>query len=277
MRKTAGGDYVYMYDANGNVGQLVDAAGGALAAHYEYDPFGNTLVASGSEAGSNPFRFSTKYFDTETGLYYYGYRYYSPELGRWISRDPIGEQGAILFLGQSSIHLDDELQDYFDNRWTESEYEEQAYHFVTNDPIDTIDLLGLQNAQRRISGQRGVPHRSLKRHHSYLEFRIACPACRIVHDVKAHYDLVARCVANKKYPKPKDLQKKEDFITKWYVAISASQPREVINANCDGASVIVQAWMRTRFGGTWPWGREKYVDCYQTYMYLSYDCHPCEQ
>ena len=36
-------------------------------------------------------RFSTKYYDAETDLYYYGYRYYSPSLGRWISRDPITE------------------------------------------------------------------------------------------------------------------------------------------------------------------------------------------
>jgi RHS repeat-associated protein len=36
-------------------------------------------------------RFSTKYQDTETGLYYYGYRYYNPSTGRWLNRDPIGE------------------------------------------------------------------------------------------------------------------------------------------------------------------------------------------
>ena len=36
-------------------------------------------------------RFSTKYYDAEADLYYYGYRYYSPSLGRWISRDPIKE------------------------------------------------------------------------------------------------------------------------------------------------------------------------------------------
>ncbi|WP_446011594.1 RHS repeat-associated core domain-containing protein, partial [Candidatus Electrothrix sp.] len=34
-----------------------------------------------------------------TGLYYYGYRYYSPELGRWMSRDPIGEDGGLNLYG----------------------------------------------------------------------------------------------------------------------------------------------------------------------------------
>ena len=38
---------------------------------------------------------STKYFDDELQTYYYGYRYYSPELGRWTRRDPIGEEGGL--------------------------------------------------------------------------------------------------------------------------------------------------------------------------------------
>jgi RHS repeat-associated protein len=84
--------FLYLYDANGNVGQLVNAADGSLAAHYEYDPFGSLLVADSPEALKNSIRFSTKFFDTETGWYYYGYRYYDPVFGRWPTRDPIGEQ-----------------------------------------------------------------------------------------------------------------------------------------------------------------------------------------
>ncbi|GBC60618.1 hypothetical protein DENIS_1575 [Desulfonema ishimotonii] len=83
----------YAYDANGNVGQLVDEDG-VIVARYEYDSFGNGIVAEGTGAQDNPFRFSTKYSDAETGLYYYGFRYYSAELGRWINRDPIGERGG---------------------------------------------------------------------------------------------------------------------------------------------------------------------------------------
>jgi len=93
MQDIAGSkDYIYLYDGNGNVGQLVDIANGSKVASYEYDPYGNTLVAAGDYAASNPFRFSTKYADDETGLYYYGYRWYLPRLGRWINRDPIGEE-----------------------------------------------------------------------------------------------------------------------------------------------------------------------------------------
>ncbi|MCP4393941.1 MAG: hypothetical protein GY804_06700, partial [Alphaproteobacteria bacterium] len=52
--------YYYFYDANGNVGQLVNAADGGIAAHYEYDPFGNIIKAEGEYRDGNPYRFSTK-------------------------------------------------------------------------------------------------------------------------------------------------------------------------------------------------------------------------
>jgi RHS repeat-associated protein len=86
--------YQYLYDANGNVGQLVDAADGTIAARYEYDPYGNLTDLGGAYANANAYRFSTKYYDLEVNLYYYGYRYYSPQLGRWFGRDPIGVTGG---------------------------------------------------------------------------------------------------------------------------------------------------------------------------------------
>ena len=56
---------------------------------------GKIIATSGPMADVFAFRYSTKYFDPETGFYYYGYRYYSPELMRWITRDPIGEEGGV--------------------------------------------------------------------------------------------------------------------------------------------------------------------------------------
>jgi RHS repeat-associated protein len=82
------------FDGNGNVMALVKASDQSISGRYEYGPFGESLVVE--EAGvSNPFRFSTKFHDKETGLYYYGYRYYNPTTGRWPSRDPIEEKGGI--------------------------------------------------------------------------------------------------------------------------------------------------------------------------------------
>ena len=80
----------YACDANGNITDVLNQ-NGTLAAHYEYDPFGNTIAQSGDLAETNPFRFSSKYWHGESGIYYYGFRYYSPEVGRWVSRDPMGE------------------------------------------------------------------------------------------------------------------------------------------------------------------------------------------
>jgi RHS repeat-associated protein len=78
-------------------------------------PFGELINATGPMAIANPFRFSTKYQDDETGLPYYGYRYYIPTIGSWPNRDPIGEEGLI-----------------------------NLYAYVANDPIIEVDLLGLQ-------------------------------------------------------------------------------------------------------------------------------------
>ena len=108
------GDAIPAYDGNGNITALVNATTGAVVARYEYGPFGEPLRATGPMARGNPFRFSTKYADEETGLCYYGYRYYQPQTGRWINRDPIGERGG-----------------------------ENLYGFVSNDPLGLIDVLGL--------------------------------------------------------------------------------------------------------------------------------------
>ena len=112
---TAAGLYHPTYDGNGNVSEYL-TPGGSVAAHYEYDPFGNDITPS-NRAGTahNAFahRFSTKPIDPDTGLYYYGYRFYDPLTGRWPSRDPIGERGGV-----------------------------NLYGFVGNDGVDSVDILG---------------------------------------------------------------------------------------------------------------------------------------
>jgi len=93
------GTYVYQYDGNGNVMGLVNTADGSIAAQYEYGPFGELLMATGPLAYINHFRFSTKYQDDETGFLYYGYRYYDPSPGTWLSRDPSGTIGGLNMYG----------------------------------------------------------------------------------------------------------------------------------------------------------------------------------
>ena len=82
------------------------------SATYEYGPFGELLRSTGPLADSNPFRFSTKFTDEETGLVYYGFRYYDSGTGRWLGRDPIGEWGGYNlygFVGNDGVNLVDPL------------------------------------------------------------------------------------------------------------------------------------------------------------------------
>ena len=103
--------YLPCYDANGNVCEY-SSTRGSIVGHYKYSPFGETAVQSGAMADSFAFRFSTKYWEDEAKLYYYGYRFYSSEIGRWANRDPIEEDGGLNLCGfskNSSINYYDYL------------------------------------------------------------------------------------------------------------------------------------------------------------------------
>lgn len=76
-----------------SVSEYIDSSGN-IVAHYEYSPFGKLTASDGTMVGEFKHRFSGKFFDTEAKLYYYGKRYYSPVLGRWLGRDPIGEEAG---------------------------------------------------------------------------------------------------------------------------------------------------------------------------------------
>ncbi|MBQ3288657.1 MAG: RHS repeat-associated core domain-containing protein [Kiritimatiellae bacterium] len=96
--KRSGTIYVPHADAMGNILRYTDTAGNVVAA-YTYDAFGKTISAIGSLAHLFRHRFSTKYYDVETGLYYFGYRFCSPSLKRWLNRDPIEEEGGVNLYG----------------------------------------------------------------------------------------------------------------------------------------------------------------------------------
>ena len=93
-RSTAAGASFFGYDGSGNVTLLTDENGNDVG-RYRYDAFGNTLEASGSRAAENPYRFSAKELHGASGLYDFGYRFYSASMGRWINPDPLEEDGGI--------------------------------------------------------------------------------------------------------------------------------------------------------------------------------------
>ena len=95
VSRTSGTNTAFFgYDGNGNVTLLSDSNGSDVG-RYRYDGFGNALEVTGSSANENDYRFSTKELHAPSGLYYYGFRFYSPALGRWINRDPIRERGGV--------------------------------------------------------------------------------------------------------------------------------------------------------------------------------------
>ncbi|RRK01340.1 RHS repeat-associated core domain-containing protein [Opitutaceae bacterium TAV4] len=105
--------YYATHDANGNISEYLNS-NSEIEAHFQYDPFGQIVTQSGSNLDRFSYRFSSKYLDAETGIYYFTFRYYNPTNGRWLSRDPIEEVGGIALYG-----------------------------FCENDPINRYDPYGL--------------------------------------------------------------------------------------------------------------------------------------
>ena len=83
--------FTYGYDLTKNICEVFGPAGYIRTA-YAYAPFGS-VSASGDI--TQPFQWSSEHYDSELDLVYYNYRHYSPSLGRFLSRDPIEEQGGL--------------------------------------------------------------------------------------------------------------------------------------------------------------------------------------
>jgi RHS repeat-associated protein len=124
----------YHADGIGNITYLVDGSQ-ALAASYRYDPFGNTITSSGPLADANVYRFSSKEIHVNTGIYYYLYRFYHPNLQRWINRDPLAAWSEVRFrrAGGDTYKL---------SPW-ETFVTPNLYEYVYNSPLSYIDPNGL--------------------------------------------------------------------------------------------------------------------------------------
>gem|GEM_PF-4733125 len=107
-------NYYPIYDTRGNIVAVKNESSSVLEA-YDYDPFGK-IVKQPLTSAICPFGFQSKYTDRETGLVYFGHRYYDPITNRWINRDPIQEAGGL-----------------------------NLYAMVGNDPVNSADFLSLQS------------------------------------------------------------------------------------------------------------------------------------
>ena len=88
------------HDAKGDV-TSVWSADGAYLGGYVTQAFGQVTILSGSSAylSENQWRLASKPLEWLTGYSHWGRRWYSPFLGRWVSRDPIGEAGGVNLYG----------------------------------------------------------------------------------------------------------------------------------------------------------------------------------
>jgi len=108
----SGTNYFFTRDHLGSIREMTDSSD-SIRARYSYDPWGLETEISGDLAAD--FGFTGHYFHAPSGLHLALYRAYSADLGRWLSRDPIGETGGL-----------------------------NLYEYVSNDPIEFMDPLGLR-------------------------------------------------------------------------------------------------------------------------------------
>jgi len=111
--KRAGlGFFYYHADHQGSIVNLTNSSG-MVANAYVYDSYGRTLTVF--ESAPQPFTYTGRERDAESGLYYYRARYYDPQTGRFLSEDPLG-------LGAG---------------------DQNFYRYVFNNPVNLIDPSGL--------------------------------------------------------------------------------------------------------------------------------------
>ncbi len=110
-----GAPYFYMRDHLGSTREMTDGSG-TVVARYDYDPWGRSTTLTGTNKPD--FNFTGLYQHGKSGLDMATYRFYDPELGRWLSRDPIAERGGL-----------------------------NLYGYVENNPVNWVDPWGLDYTQ----------------------------------------------------------------------------------------------------------------------------------
>ena len=115
-----GATYYYTQDAQGNVTGLLNAAG-SVVQQYHYTPYGEAQAGYGTIV--NPYQYKGREWDAEARLHYMRARYYDPQLGRFLSEDPLGLAGGInptAFVGAEPVNRIDPsglLCTYVRERW----------------------------------------------------------------------------------------------------------------------------------------------------------------
>jgi RHS repeat-associated protein len=151
---TAAGKVYASYDGNGNI-LAWSGADGLVKRTQDYDAFGNVVLKNTASSGTLSdgngevaYGFSTKPEDQESGLLYYGYRYFDPVPGRWSSKDPPEEEGGI-----------------------------NLYNLLRGNAVNSVDKLGL--VELKVEGSFTLPElgkgwadKIVQKRNAYYEFVI---------------------------------------------------------------------------------------------------------
>jgi len=138
--KKNGTIYIVHNNLRGDVESITDLNGN-IVAQAHYDPWGNSVAGSGSLV--QPFRYAGYYYDDETGLYYLKSRYYSPALGRFLTRDGIGyisysnpqTLNLYTYAGNNPVSLVDPNGNWAseaERKWAEKHWSKEDYDAVDN-------------------------------------------------------------------------------------------------------------------------------------------------
>jgi RHS repeat-associated protein len=133
----------YGQDALSSITSLSSSAG-VLANTYTFDSYGNLIGSTGSL--TNPFQYTGRDNDLDTGLYYYRARYFDRKIGRFISEDPLG------------------VRDH-----------SNMYAYVRNNPVNFVDPLGLYQTKGFDSDQKPLLDAAIAE--ALAKLREKCPNC----------------------------------------------------------------------------------------------------
>jgi len=133
-----GESYFYHTDGLGSIAQITFSSKQVVAS-YTYDAFGNITSQSGSLA--NPYTFTGREYDQESGLYYYRARYYDPKIGRFLSTDPLDM--AMVILIRQYLPRSNNSGLLYHYSISNPLMISNVYLYVGNNPVNWVDPLGL--------------------------------------------------------------------------------------------------------------------------------------
>ncbi|WP_255571565.1 RHS repeat domain-containing protein [Apibacter sp. ESL0404] len=128
--------YYYHPDHLGSSSYITNLDG-EIVQHVEYVPFGEVFIEERNNSWNTPYLFNGKELDEETGLYYYGARYYNPRESVWLSTDPLSGYNPVM-----------EVEHYIDGQHNGGVYNSfnlNTYGYCYQNPVLLVDPNGKQS------------------------------------------------------------------------------------------------------------------------------------